>query len=133
MWLELAPRFVLLLLAGTLPLSAVALFGRYGPPARESIRVGGWTGVSKTLKWLEATHLVPRHGKHRAMRITAVINAALHSLSMPLLPIVLIPLDLAPAAPIVIGCLFVWAIYLCCVAGAELRERKKRRLRKRAR
>lgn len=130
MWLELAPWFVLLL-AGTLPLIALALFGRYGPPAKESIRVGGWTGVSKTLKWFEATHLVPCHGRHRAMRITAVINAALHSLSMPLLPVVLVPLDIAPAAVIVIGCLGVWVIYLCFVAGAELRGRKKRRVQTR--
>lgn len=131
MWLQLAPRIILILLAGTLPLVAVALFGRYGPPAAQAIRVGGWTGVSKTLKWLEATHLVPRFGKHRAMRVTAVINAALHSLAMPLLPVVLIPLDRAPAAAIVAGCWLVWSIYLCGVAWSELRGRKQRRLQQR--
>jgi hypothetical protein len=56
---------------GFLPLACTDLYGRFGRPATTQIQAGGFTGVTRSLKWFESARLVPEYGKHRAMRMTA--------------------------------------------------------------
>lgn len=111
---------------GFLPLACTDLYGRFGRPTTTQIQAGGFTGVTRSLKWFESTRLVPAYGKHRAMRMTASINAHLH-----LSPVTVVLVALSHLATFEILCagLLAWLALIRYVPRFELSERMKRRVK----